>query len=58
MTSGSYLRHDGLSIIALYIAEGHLRAFVLVDLELRVIDEWDLVDRCYALSVAYTGRIG
>jgi hypothetical protein len=58
MTSGSYLRHYGPPIFSLYIAERHLRAFVFVDLELRVVDEWDLVHGCYALSAACTRRIG
>jgi hypothetical protein len=52
MTSGSYLRHYGPPIFSLYIAERHLRAFVLVDLELRVVDEWDLVHGCYTRSAA------
>jgi hypothetical protein len=56
MTSGSYLRHDGPPIIALYIAEGHLRAFILVDLELRVVHEWNLVHRCYAMVSGLHGK--
>jgi hypothetical protein len=49
MTLGfTYLRHDGAPVFALYIAEGHLCALVLVDLELWVVDERDLVDGCYA----------
>jgi hypothetical protein len=58
MTSGSYLRHYGPPIISLYVAEGHLRAFVLVDLELRVVDERDLVHGCYTPSAACTRKIG
>lgn len=54
MTSGSYLRHYGPPIIALYIAEGHLRALVLVDLELGMIHEWNLVHRYYTWSALRT----
>lgn len=50
MTSGSYLRHYGTPIITLYIAEGHLRALVLVDLELGMVHKWDLVHGYYTWS--------
>jgi len=52
MTSGTYLRHDGTSVIAFDVTEGHLRALVLVDLQLRVVDEWDLIHGHY-MSLVY-----
>jgi hypothetical protein len=44
----SYLRHYGSPIVTLYVAEGHLRTLVLVDLELWVVDERDLFYGYYA----------
>ena len=53
----SYLRHDRTTIFALDVTERHLRALVLVDLELRVVEIRDLVDRhCFALAAAMTWR--
>ena len=49
----SYLRHDRTTILALDVSERHLRALVLVDLELRVIEIRDLIQRrCSVLAVA------
>jgi hypothetical protein len=48
MTLASYLRHYGSPIITLYVAEGHLRALVLVDFEFGVVDEWDPIHGYYA----------
>lgn len=39
----TYLWHDGLAVLALHVAEGHLRALVLVELEVWVVDIWNLV---------------
>jgi hypothetical protein len=41
----SYLGHDGFSVVALDIAERHLGALVLVELELRVVQVGDLLQR-------------
>jgi hypothetical protein len=40
----SYLGHYGTPILALYVAEWHLCALVLVDFELWMVDERNLVD--------------
>lgn len=57
MTSSSYLRHNGAPVITLDIAERHLRALVFVDLELRVVDERDLIDGYCALLATYVVEI-
>lgn len=46
----SYLWHDGSPIFALDISKGHLRTFVLVDLELGMVEIGDLVDRYCAVA--------
>lgn len=38
------LGHDGLAILTLNIAEGHLGALVLVELELRKVEVGNLVN--------------
>lgn len=40
----SHLRHDGLAVVALDVTEGHLRALVLVELELRKVEVGDVVE--------------
>ena len=40
---GSYLRHDWLAVVALDVAERHLRALVLVELELGEVEVGDVV---------------
>jgi hypothetical protein len=54
MFEDTYLGHDRLSIFALDITERHLRALVLVDPQLWMVDVRDLVDGYCALSASYT----
>jgi hypothetical protein len=56
MFDNTYLWHDRLPIFALDITERHLRALVLVDLEVWVVDVWDLVDRYCKSSASYTSN--
>jgi len=43
-SDNTYLWHNRLSIVALDITKGHLRALVLVDLQIRMVNVFDLVD--------------
>lgn len=49
-TGDAYLGHDRFPVVVLDVAERHLRALVLVDLEIRMVDVRDLVDGYCASS--------
>jgi hypothetical protein len=50
----THLGHDWFSVIILDIAERHLRALVLIDLEIRMIKVWNLVNGNCASSASHT----
>ena len=52
MFGDAYLGHNRLSIITLHITERHLGTFVLVDLQVWVVNVWDLVDGYCAQSAS------
>ena len=54
MFGKAYLGHDWFALFVLDVAERHLRALVLVDLEIRVVNVWDLVNRDCASSASHT----
>jgi hypothetical protein len=45
--SHTYLWHNGLAILIFDVPEGHLRALVLVELDLRVVDVGDHAEGDY-----------
>ena len=50
----AHLAHDWFFVIILDIAERHLRALVLIDLEIRMVNVWNLIDGNFASSASYT----
>lgn len=49
LKDGAYLRHNWLAVITFNISERHLGAFVLIDLQFRVIDVFNPVKRYLVL---------
>ena len=47
----AHLGHDGISILVLDVAEGHLGALMLVELEVWVIGVGDLVQGGYSIEL-------